>query len=97
MKKVMTLYNDFHNTEVNLRVGHIGEIEVNDLIEISENQVKKAKKILCCKDCICSNSVGIRAEWHKLGSEEVKLSSEEIYDSKTGKIVGYQFIVDQVW
>lgn len=74
MYKTLTLKNDFHNTSVDLRVRHSGNIGTGDIIKLSAGQVKKAKRELCTKDCQCSGELGTRAQWHRLGSEEVKLS-----------------------
>ena len=60
---MITLRNDFHNTEVNLMVGP-GE-------EISQTQQQRAKRVLCGgTGCACSNALGVR------GPQEVEIREE---------------------
>ena len=71
MKKI-TLYNDFHNTSVNLIVKNN---------KLSENQMKRAKRELCCANCLCSGEFGYR------GPQDID-DIEPIYDSRLGKVTG---------
>jgi hypothetical protein len=51
-KIVITLTNDFHNTEVRLNPKDG---------KLSARQVKRAEKVLCgMDDCICGNEAGMR-------------------------------------
>ncbi len=50
--KKITLYNDFHNTEVNLLVRDG---------KISRNQILRARRELCgIRDCVCGDEFGTR-------------------------------------
>ncbi len=95
--KNLVLKNDFHNSEVTLRVNHAGEIEVDDVIKLSAGQVKKAQNTLCGIDgCLCSGELGTRAGWHQLGDQEVKLSENVEYD-RNGKIIGASLYIEKIW
>lgn len=87
MTKKLVLKNDFHNTEVILRVKHNGKVEIGDVVELTASQVKKAKSALCCKDCICSGELGTRAYWHRLGDNEIKFE-DTIRQDNQGRITG---------
>ncbi len=51
-KKKITLYNDFHNTEVNLLVRDG---------KLSRNQVARARRELCgIEGCCCGDEFGMR-------------------------------------
>jgi hypothetical protein len=96
MYKTLTLKNDFHNTSVNLRVEHDGEIEVGDVIHLTGSQVKRAKRELCVKDCICSGDTGARADWHQLGDKEVKLSID-INADRNWHITGATIAIEKIY
>jgi hypothetical protein len=57
MYKKLILKNDFHNTQAVCRVKHDGKVEVGDMIELSAGQIKKCKRILCWKDCMCKSLI----------------------------------------
>ena len=96
--KNLTLKNDFHNSEVTLRVKHIGEIAEGDIIEISAGQVKKAQNALCGIDeCTCSGSLGIRADWHMLDDTEVKISYSTYQNQRNGRNDGAKLCIEQVF
>ena len=97
MYKKLVLKNDFHNTQATFRVEHKGEIEVGDIIELTAGQIKKAKRLLCCEDCMSSGELGIRAEWHKLEDEEIKFSYEIFYNNRTGQPEYARLYVEKIW
>ena len=97
MFKKLTLKNDFHNTEANFRVEANNEIKLDDVITLSKNQVNKAKRLLCWKDCACSGELGTRADWHVLDGEEVKFEEHVIYDQRTGELLGVELYVRKIW
>lgn len=68
----ITLKNDFHNTKVTL-------ISKDGML--SEGQMKRAKRELCCKGCMCSGEFGYR------GPQEID-GIEPIYDSRVGRVTG---------
>ncbi|MFA4834926.1 MAG: hypothetical protein WC749_02475 [Dehalococcoidia bacterium] len=92
MAKTLVLKNDFHNTQVNLRVKHDGAVEVMDIIKLTPGQVKKSHRSLCgSADCTCSGDLGTRAPWHELGGVEVKLSIDTNQDGSA------TLAVEQIW
>lgn len=96
MYKKLILKNDYHNTQATFRVEHDGDIKKGDIITLTEGQIKKAKRLLCCDGYICSDALGVRAEWHKLGDEEIKISHEVTYD-RQGNITGAWLQIEKVW
>jgi len=65
MKKRITLTNDFHNTSVTLIAEHVGSVEDWDgeqapLYRLAPSQIKRAKRALCAKGCLCSGEMGTR-------------------------------------
>ena len=59
----ITLYNDFHNTSVTLRMKGTYP---------TESQVRRAKKTLCgISGCTCSGVMGMR------GTQEIKIIGQE--------------------
>ena len=69
----LTLKNDFHDTEVTLKIT-LAEIKEGATFELSPNQVKRAHRELCgTGDCCCSGHTGARAPWHKIDGKEVQL------------------------
>lgn len=68
----ITLRNDFHNTSVTL---------VSKNGKLSESQMKKAKRELCCSGCTCSGEFGYR------GPQDID-GIEPIYDTRLGRCVG---------
>lgn len=97
MYKTLTLKNDFHSCAVSLLVKHSGPVEVNDIIELSPGQIKKSQKALCGLDnCQCSGELGERAEWHKLGDREVKLSVD-VQSDRNGKTTRAVLAVEKIW
>lgn len=75
---VITLTNDFHNTEVNLII----ESTTGDAIgTLSASQILRARRELCgSSDCMCSGDVGTR------GRQDY--SVEPIFDNRTGRVTG---------
>lgn len=58
---LVTLRNDFHNTEVTLRAEVLSHIWHTATIYPSKAQAKRAKKVLCgISGCTCSNDFGTR-------------------------------------
>ena len=96
MYKKLILKNDFHSTYATFRVEHNGKIEVEDIITLSAGQVKKAKRLLCFDDCMCSGELGTRANYHELDGTEVKLS-EDVKYNRMGEIVGASLCVERIW
>jgi len=67
--KMVTLYNDFHNTTARVRVGANGML--------SPNQVKNAQNRLCgIGGCQCSNDLGQR------GPQEARFDCYREYNGK---------------
>jgi len=98
MYKKLVLKNDFHNTEATFRVQHNGEVEIDDIITLSANQIRKSQKLLCGIDgCSCSGELGTRAEWHELDGEEVKLQEEIFYNNRTGKPEYAKLYIEKIW
>jgi hypothetical protein len=97
MYKKLILKNDFHNTQAVFRIQHSGEIEVNDIINLSASQVKKAKRLLCYDDCQCSGELGTRADWHELNGQEIKISYDIQHDNYTGQITGGKIYIEKIW
>lgn len=97
MYKKLILKNDFHNTQATFRVEHTGKIKIDDVITLTVNQVKKAKRLLCCKDCICSGELGTRANYHQLNDKEVGLGIEVHHDNRTGEILGASLYIERIW
>lgn len=59
--KLVTLTNDFHNTDVTLRCEVLSHIYGEATIYPSESQIKRAKRELCGIDgCTCSDAAGCR-------------------------------------
>lgn len=74
--KTITITNDYHHTAINLRIAPDGKL--------SQRQIRKAKKTLCCSDCICSGPLGERG--HQDGFEII------FYDNgRGGTIYGVEF------
>lgn len=63
---IITLTNDFHGTHVNLRV----DVNEDGQARLSENQVKRARRELCCPGCGCSGYVGYRGYQHDVSEIE---------------------------
>lgn len=71
-KNTITLYNDFHNTEVVLLIVERYGLKQKGfyVVALSEGQTKKAKKALCgISNCTCSDSLGMRSNICKLSEE----------------------------
>jgi len=69
----ITLYNDYHNSHVNL-------ITKNG--KLSASQCKRARRVLCgVAGCCCSDDLGIRGE-QELNHIAV------VYNSRTNEILG---------
>lgn len=97
MYKKLVLKNDFHNSTVTFRV-QLDEVKEGNIIYLSENQVKKAQRLLCgINFCTCSGELGMRSEWYELDGENVKLSQDPIYNNRTGKIEGCILHIDRIW
>jgi hypothetical protein len=54
--KTITLRNDFHCTECNVRV----RFSKSGRGELTERQVKRARNVLCCDECSCGGPLGER-------------------------------------
>lgn len=82
--KLITLTNDFHGTEITIRV----KAKDNYYI-ISRYQMNRMWKILCGhKDCTCSNSMGTR------GSEYV---IEPVFQGDVaGRLFDYKYYFGEV-
>lgn len=92
MYKTLTLKNDFHNTEVNLRV----KLETGDVIELSAGQVKRAKRELCTQGCICSGVTGSRSAWHEIDGRAVQLGFQPYENPRTGKLESVTVWIERV-
>lgn len=68
----ITLKNDLHNTTCTLIVKDG---------KLTESQMKRAKRELCCAGCTCSGDFGYR------GPQQID-GIEPLYDSRAGKVVG---------
>jgi len=98
MYRKLVLKNDFHNSEAVFRVRHFGEIEVDDIIELSAGQVKKAQRLLCgIESCVCSGEIGIRGRWHELDSKEINIEDVIQYDRQTGQVTGARLYIHEIW
>lgn len=97
MKKLLELNNEFHNTSVTLRVSHDGGPKPGDIVVLSARQARKARKALCCKDCICSGVTGARAMWHTLGNDEIGFHAQEERDDITGKLEEVNLHISRVF
>lgn len=79
--KLITLTNDFHNTEVILRCKQVFNAMKREYVpvwELSEYQVHRARKMLCgVRDCGCSNEAGMRGKDNPLA---------EFYPDGTGAV-----------
>jgi len=54
---VITVRNDFHNTQINLRLCY----EWRSGFELTPSQVQRARRVLCgVKDCTCGGALGER-------------------------------------
>jgi hypothetical protein len=96
MYKTLTLKNDFHNTEVDLRVKHDGKLEAWDAIELSVGQVKRAKRELCTQGCICSGATGARSQWHEIDGWAVQLGFQPNENPRTGKLESVTVWIERV-
>ena len=56
---IFTLVNNFHGTEVRLRIRYQGG---TGYVHLSAGQVRRAKRTLCASDCRCSDDMGLRRE-----------------------------------
>jgi hypothetical protein len=98
MYKKLVLKNDYHNTQVTLRVEHNGKIEIDDVIELTAGQIKKTQKLLCgIAECLCAGDLGTRGNWHDLDGEEVKLQEEIFYNNRTGKPEYAKLYIEKIW
>lgn len=97
MYKKLILKNDFHNTSATFRVEHLGKIEIDDVIKLSEGQVRKAKRLLCPGDtCMCSGDLGTRADFHELDGIEVDFQENVKYNN-LGELLGASLYVEKIW
>jgi hypothetical protein len=55
MKRLITLRNDFHNTEINVRA----DVDEGS-ITLTPSQIKRVERALCGMDCTCSGPLGVR-------------------------------------
>lgn len=95
MKKLL-LKNNFHNTQVMLRVKHDGVLERGTNFELSIGQVKKAHRELCAAGCICSGVTGARALYHEVNGNAVRLGFETHENARTGQLEGVTVWVEEV-
>ena len=77
---MITLFNDFHQTQVNLRPVPL-EGDDGTIGKLSENQIKRARRILCgISGCICGNDLGMR------GPQNYEIAP--VIDRCTGQVTG---------
>jgi opacity protein-like surface antigen len=95
--KTLVLKNDFHGTKYTLTVNHTGKVKVDDVINLTAEQVKEVKKTLCGDyPSPFDGELGIReTAWHKLGNKEIKIKELVMYDSNR-QIVGAMLTVTEV-
>lgn len=83
----VTLYNDFHNTEVrlnarrNLNGPHAcrGSWDWTDGYQLTPSQVKRAQRVLCgMRDCVCGNDLGMRGPQN--------YTVDVVQDGRTGEV-----------
>lgn len=74
----ITLRNNFHNTEVKLRINKVycgGAVG-----KLSAHQIKRARNILCgIQGCTCGDELGCR------GPQDYYV--EVVYDNMSGKVI----------
>lgn len=95
--KNLILKNDFHLTQVTLRVSCEDEIKAGTNFKLSPSQVKRAFYVLCgSKDCCCGGVAGERSGWHKLGNQEVQLDILEEKRNYYNDPVGATVVITKV-
>lgn len=78
----ITLKNDFHNTEITMR---------DKCGRLSKAQVRRAKKILCCNECKCSDEAGTRGPqyWQQADGAERQRVVISIAQDGSAEIMPY--------